>query len=190
MYFFLGMLGCLGTVVGICQQGGFVRNNKLPRAEKILRVDAASSMLGAMMGTSTVTAYIESAAGVQQGGRTGLASVVTAFLFVMALFFSPLITMVGSYPLITAPALLVIGAMMMNNVRRLDWDDYSEVLPAFLVIIGIPLTYSIADGMMLGFVIYPIVKVASGKAREVTVVMYAISALLFAYLIFFRGLAL
>jgi AGZA family xanthine/uracil permease-like MFS transporter len=186
IFFFLHMLGCIGTVVGVCQQGGFIRNNKLPRADRILRVDAASGVVGAVLGTTTVTSYIESAAGVQQGGKTGLASIVTAALFILAIFFSPLIAMVGSYPLITAPALVIIGAMMMSNVRQIDWDDYSEILPAFLMIIGIPLTYSIADGIMLGFIVYPIVKLSSGKRKDLSMVSYVISLLLFLYLVFFR----
>lgn len=186
IFFFLHMLGCIGTVVGVCQQGGFVRNNKLPRADRIMRVDAAGGVIGALLGTTTVTSYIESAAGVQQGAKTGLASIITALLFIVAIFFSPLIAMVGSYPLITAPALVIIGAMMMSNVRQIDWEDYSEILPAFLMIIGIPLTYSIADGIMLGFIVYPIVKIFSGKKKDLSMVTVTISLLLFLYLVFFR----
>jgi len=186
LYFFLSSLGCVGSSVGVAQQGGFVVNNKLPRAGRILRTDAAATVAGSAMGTSTVTLFIESAAGVEQGGRIGLAALVTAGLFLVALFTSPLIKMVGSYPLITAPALVIIGAMMMSNVRRIDWNDYSEVLPTFFVIIGIPLSYSIADGMLLGFIIYPVVKLLSGKGADVRPAMYVIASLLLVFMVFIR----
>jgi AGZA family xanthine/uracil permease-like MFS transporter len=186
LYFFLSSMGCIGTSVGVAQQGGFVVNNRLPRSGRILRTDAIATTLGATLGTSTTTVYIESAAGVEQGGRTGLTALVTSGLFLLALFTSPLIKMVGSYPLITAPALVIIGAMMMSNVRRIDWSDYSEVLPTFFVIIGIPLTYSIADGMLLGFIIYPIVKVLGGKGRDVKPGMYVISLILLLFMLFIR----
>jgi adenine/guanine/hypoxanthine permease len=104
---------------------------------------------------------------VEQGGRTGLTGLVVAGLFLLALFFGPLIAMVGSYPPITAPALVVVGAMMMQNVAKIAWQDYSEAIPAFLTLIGIPLSYSIADGLALGFISYPIIKLLSGKGREV-----------------------
>jgi len=186
LYFFLSSMGSIGTSVGVAQQGGFVVNNRLPRASRILRTDAMATMAGATLGTTTVTVYIESAAGVEQGGRTGLTALVTAALFLMALFTSPLIKMVGSYPLITAPALVMIGAMMMSNVRRIDWSDYSEVLPTFFVIIGIPLTYSIADGILLGFIIYPIVKLLGGKGRDMKIGMYLISLILLLFMLFIR----
>jgi AGZA family xanthine/uracil permease-like MFS transporter len=117
--------------------------------------DAVGTVAGAALGTSTVTSFIESAAGVEQGGRTGLTGLVVAGLFLLALFFSPLIAMVGSYPPITEPALVIVGAMMIQNVAKIDWKDYGESVPAFLTMIGIPLSYSIADGLALGFISYP-----------------------------------
>ena len=127
---------------------------------------AIGTVAGAALGTSTVTSFIESASGVEQGGRTGLTGLVVAALFLLALFFSPLIAMVGSYPPITAPALVIVGAMMSQNVGKIDWKDYTESIPAFLTMIGIPLSYSIADGLALGFISYPIVKFLSGRGHE------------------------
>ena len=123
------------------------------------------SLLGAVLGTSPVTAYIESSAGIQAGGRSGLTAVVVGVLFLLALFFSPLIAMVGSYPPITAPALVMVGAMMIRNVTKIDWNDATESVPAFLTMIGIPLSYSIADGLALGFISFPIIKLLSGRGR-------------------------
>src|SRR5438552_10126598 len=142
-----------------------MRNNRLPRAKQAMLSDAIGTVAGAALGTSTVTSFIESAAGVEQGGRTGLTGLVVAALFLLALFFSPLIAMVGSYPPITAPALVLVGAMMMQNAAKIEWTNYSESIPAFLTMIGIPLSYSIADGLALGLIAYPIIKVGSGNAR-------------------------
>ena len=139
------------------------------------------------LGTSTVTSFIESAAGVEQGGRTGLTGLVVAAMFLLALFFSPLIAMVGSYPPITAAALVVVGGMMIQNVTKVDWQDYSEALPAFLILIGIPLSYSIADGLALGFISYPIIKLFSGKGRQIGWLTYVLAIVLLAYFIFIRG---
>src|SRR5206468_3287679 len=134
-----------GTLIGVCEQAGFIKDDKLPRAREAMLSDAIGTVAGAAMGTSTVTSFIESAAGVEQGGRTGLTGLTTAVLFLLALFFSPLIAMIGSYPPITAPALVIVGAMMCQNVSKIAWSDYSESVPSFLIMIGIPLCYSIAD---------------------------------------------
>jgi AGZA family xanthine/uracil permease-like MFS transporter len=138
------------------------------------------------MGTSTVVSFIESASGVAQGGRTGLTALVVAGLFLLALFFSPLVALVGSYPPITAPALVVIGSLMIRGVTRMDWSNEAEIVPAFLIILGIPLTYSIADGLALGFIAYPIIKLLAGQGREVRWLMYLLAAVLLAYFIFVR----
>src|SRR5947199_2612139 len=145
-----------------------MRDNRLPRAKQAMVSDAIGTVAGATLGTSTVTSFIESASGVEQGGRTGLTGLVVAALFLLALFFSPLIAMVGSYPPITAPALVIVGAMMMQNVTKIAWQDYTESIPAFLIIIGIPFSYSIADGLALGFISYPVIKGFSGRGREIS----------------------
>ncbi len=120
----------------------------------------------------------------EQGGRTGLTGLVVAALFLLALFFKPLIAMVGSYPPITAPALVMVGAMMIQNVSKINWRDHSESIPAFLTLIGIPLSYSIADGLALGFISYPIVKICSRRGREIGWLTYALAGVLLLYFIF------
>ena len=131
--------------------------------------------------------FIESAAGVEQGGRTGLTGIVVAILFLAALFFSPLVAMVGSYSPITAPALVIVGAMMLQNLAKIDWKDYTETIPAFLTLIGIPLSYSIADGLALGFISYPLIKLFSGRGREAGWLTYILAVVLVVYFSFVRS---
>src|SRR5262249_54321144 len=154
--------------IAVCKQAGLMRDGELPRIERAMFTDAVGTVIGASLGTSTVTAYIESAAGVEQGGRTGLVGVAVAALFLAALFFSPLVEMVGNYPPIPAPALVIVGSMMMRSVSDIDWGDFTEAFPVFLAVVGIPFTFSIADGIALGLLSYPIVKLAAGRGREVT----------------------
>jgi len=149
--------------------------------------DAIGTVAGATLGTSTVTSFIESAAGVEAGGRTGLTGLVVAVLFLLALFFSPVIAMIGGYPPITAPALTIVGAMMMQNVAKIEWKDYTESIPAFLIIIGIPLSYSIADGLALGFFSYAIIKAFSGRSREISWLTYILALVLVLYFVFVRS---
>ena len=164
-----------------------MRGNRLPRARQAMVSDAVGTVAGAALGTSTVTSFIESAAGVEQGGRTGLAGLVVAGFFLLALFFSPLIAMIGSYPPLTAPALVIVGAMMLQNIAKIEWKDPSESVPAFLTLIGIPLSYSIADGLALGFISYPVIKILSGRGREAGWLARGLAALLVLYFIFVRG---
>ncbi len=188
VFLFLNLFDTLGTLLGVCEQAGLIKDGTLPRAREALVSDAVATAFGAACGTSTVTSFIESAAGVQQGGRTGLTAVTTAVLFLVAMFFAPLIQMVGSYPSITAPALVLVGAMMMGNVTKIEWSNHAEAIPAFITFISIPLTYSIADGLALGFISYPVVKLLSGQARDVKWLMYLLAAVLAAYLIMVRGM--
>ena len=186
IFLFMVLFDTLGTLIGVAEQAGLVRDNRLPRARQALMSDAVGTVAGAALGTSTVTSFIESAAGVEQGGRTGLTALVAAVLFLLALFFSPIINMIGSYPPITAPALVVVGTMMMRNVTKIDWDNYAESLPAFLVVAGIPLCYSIADGLALGFIAYPLVKLLSGQGRDVKWLMYVMAVVLVVYFVVVR----
>ena len=186
IFLFMVLFDTLGTLIGVTEQAGLVKNNKLPRAKQALISDAVGTVAGAALGTSTVTSFVESAAGVEQGGRTGLTALCTAALFLLALFLSPLIAMIGSYPPITAPALVVVGSMMMRNVVKIDWDNYAEAMPSFLILIGIPLTFSIADGLALGFIAYPIVKLCAGQGRDVKWLMYVMALVLVAYFVFVR----
>lgn len=190
--FYLALFDTVGTLVGVGRQAGLLRDGKLPRAGRALFSDAVGTTVGAALGTSTVTCYIESAAGVSEGARTGLANMVTGLLFLAATFFSPLASMIGGgvpvetegnlgltvrYPIL-APALIVVGAMLLKVVRELPWDEPTEYLPAFLILVGIPLTYSIASGIAFGFVSYAAAKVATGRWRECPTLSY-IFALMF-----------
>lgn len=187
VFLFMLTFDAIGTLIGVCEQAGFMHDHKLPRAKQAMVSDAVGTVAGATLGTSTVTSFIESASGVEQGGRTGLTGIVVAILFLVALFFSPIIAMVGSYPPITAPALVIVGAMMMQNVARINWGDHTETIPAFLTLVGIPLSYSIADGLALGFIGYPLVKLFGGRGREVGWLAYILAAVLAVYFIFVRG---
>jgi AGZA family xanthine/uracil permease-like MFS transporter len=189
IFLFMDVFDTLGTLIGISEQAGLIRDDRLPRMKQALVSDAIGTVAGAAFGTSTVTSFIESAAGVEQGGRTGLTALVVAVLFVLALFFSPIIAMVGSYPPITAPALVVVGSMMIRNVTKIEWSNYAEAMPAFLVILGIPLTYSIGDGLALGFVAYPIIKLLAGQGRDVKWLTYVMALVLAAYLVLVRAQA-
>jgi adenine/guanine/hypoxanthine permease len=185
VFFFLALFDSIGTLVGVASQAGLMKDGRLPRARGALLADATGTVLGAGLGTSTVTAYIESAAGVSAGGRTGLANVVTAALFFLSLFFYPLVRMFGGgvtvgavtlYPVI-APALVLVGAMMLREVRHIAWDDPTESIPAFLTIIIMPLAVSITDGIAFGFIAYVILKVAAGRYREVNGLVSLFAAL-------------
>src|SRR5215831_651409 len=187
VFLFMLTFDAIGTLIGVCEQAGFMRDNKLPRAKQAMVSDAIGTVAGATLGTSTVTSFVESAAGVEVGGRTGLTGLVVAALFLLALFFSPLITMIGGYPPITSPALTIVGAMMMQNVTKIDWKDYTESIPSFLIIIGIPLSYSIADGLALGFISYPIIKAFSGRTREISWLTYLLAVVLVLYFVFVRS---
>lgn len=187
VFVFMDMFDTVGTLVGVAEQAGFMKKNKLPRANRVLMIDAAGTVAGACMGTSTITSYIESAAGVAYGGRTGLTSVTVGVLFLVSLAFSPLISVIGNYPPITASALVIVGSMMMRNAGRIDWHDHSESIPAFLIAIGIPLTYSIADGLALGFIAYPAIKLISGKGRSMNWLMALLGILLLIYFLTIRA---
>jgi adenine/guanine/hypoxanthine permease len=186
IFLFMVLFDTLGTLIGVAEQAGLIRDNRLPRAKQALMSDAVGTVAGAVLGTSTVTSFIESASGVEQGGRTGLTALVAAALFLLALFFSPIINMIGTCPPITAPALVVVGTMMMRNVTKIDWDNYAESLPVLLVIAGIPMTRSIADGLALGFIAYPLVKLFAGQGRDVKWLMYVMATVLVAYFVLVR----
>jgi len=186
IFLFMAVFDTMGTLIGVAEQAGFMQNNRLPRANRALMADAAGTALGACLGNSTVACYIESAAGVEQGGRTGLTGVTVAALFILALFFSPIVKMVGSYAPITAPALVIVGFMMIQNICKIDWKNYSEAIPAFLTAIGIPLSFSIADGLAIGFITYPFIKLISGKGRELKWPMMLVSFALLLYFVLVR----
>ncbi|MFA5385451.1 MAG: NCS2 family permease [Eubacteriales bacterium] len=187
VFLFMDVFDTIGTLVGVGEQAGFIKDNKLPRVRQAMLADQTGTVIGSLLGTSTVTSYIESSAGVEAGGRTGLTSISVAFFFLLALFFSPLVAMIGSYGVITAPALVMVGAMMMRNAAKIEWSEYSESIPAFLVLVGIPFSYSIGDGLALGFISYSVVNLLSGKAKRVSGLMYVLSAVLLLYFFLLRS---
>lgn len=176
VFMFIDLFDSVGTLVGLGHQAGFLdERGELPRAQQALVADAGATMVGAALGTSTVTAYIESATGVAEGGRTGLTAVTTGLLFFLAVFLSPLAAAIPAVA--TAPALLVVGSLMVRGIRSVAWDDPTEAAPALLTLVGMPLTFSIANGLALGFVSYPVAKLLAGRGREVSGLTYLLAAL-------------
>lgn len=175
VFLFVDLFDNIGTLVGVCEQGGFIVNGKIPRVGRALMSDAIGTIFGALTGTSTVTSYIESAAGVAAGARTGLSNIVVAAFFLAAAFCSPLATAVPGYA--TAPALILVGALMTESISRVDWKDFTEAFPAFVTILATPLTFSIATGLSLGLISYTLAKVAAGKFRQVSLLIWILTAL-------------
>ena len=175
VFLFVDLFDNVGTLVGVCEQGGFVKDGKIPRVGRALVSDAVGTIFGALTGTSTVTSYIESAAGVAAGARTGLSNIFVAALFLMAAFCSPLAAAIPAYA--TAPALILVGALMTESIGRVDWAEFTEAIPAFVTLVATPLTFSIATGLSLGLISYTLVKVAAGKYREVSIVIWILTAL-------------
>jgi AGZA family xanthine/uracil permease-like MFS transporter len=175
VFFFVDLFDNVGTLVGVCEQGNFLRDGKLPRASRALLADAVGTIVGAAAGTSTVTGYIESAAGVAAGARTGLGNVVIAAGFGVAMFCAPVVAAIPGYA--TAPALILVGTLMCGSVARVHWDDFTEAFPAFLTLVTMPLTFSIATGLSLGVLSYTLIKVGSGKYREISPLIWVLSVL-------------
>ena len=181
-FLFVDFFDTAGTLVAVATQAGLMKDNKLPRAGKALFADSAATVTGAIIGTSTTTSYVESTAGVGVGGRSGFASVVTAGFFLLALFFSPLLSIITVE--VTAPALIIVGVLMASALKDIEWDKFEIAVPAFLTIAAMPLTYSIATGIAIGFVFYPITMIMKGKAKEIHPVMYGLCAIFVLYFIF------
>jgi AGZA family xanthine/uracil permease-like MFS transporter len=177
VFLLIDMLDTSGTLTAVAQQGKMLdANGHLPNARRALATDAIGTMIGATLGTSPVTAYIESATGIQAGGRTGLTALVVAALFLLSLFFAPLAAAVPAYA--TAPALIFVAALMAKGLKEIDWDDLTEAAPALLTALAIPFTYSIAAGIGIGFIAYAAIKIVSGRYRDVNAAV-AIIALAF-----------
>jgi AGZA family xanthine/uracil permease-like MFS transporter len=175
VFFFVDLFDNVGTLVGVCEQGGFLRDGKFPRASRALLSDAFGTMAGALCGTSTVTSYIESAAGVAAGARTGLGNVAIAGLFLSAMFCAPLVTAIPIYA--TAPALILVGALMCGSVAKVRWDDFSDAFPAFITLVATPLTFSIATGLSLGLLSFTFIKIGTGRIREISPLIWVLSVL-------------
>ncbi|MCD1160721.1 NCS2 family permease [Peribacillus frigoritolerans] len=173
-----------GALLGIVRQAGLLKENKLEKSGSAFFADSIGTTVGAMFGTSPTAASVESSAGVGAGGKTGLTALVVATLFLITAFFSPLIGAVSNVAAITAPSLIIVGSMMIKSINEIDWTHFDESFPAFLVIVAMPLTSSIANGIALGFIAYPILKMARGKFREVHPFVY-LFAILFLYQLIF-----
>ncbi|RLQ97402.1 NCS2 family permease [Falsibacillus albus] len=175
-----------GTMIGVAQQAGLMKGKSMPRARQALLADSIATTVGAIFGTSPTSAYIESSSGVAAGGRTGLTALTVAILFVLSAFFGPLVSAVSGLSAITAPALIIVGSLMMGSIAKISWNELDEAFPAFLVIISMPLTSSIATGIALGFISYPILKIVKGKWKQVHPLVYLFAVLFFYQLAFLQ----
>ena len=175
-FLFVDLFDCIGTVIGVTNRAGMVKSDgKIPRLKEIFMVDSVSTAAGAVMGTSTVAVYVESAAGVNEGGRTGLTSFITGLCFLLALFFAPLFLAIPAAA--TTPVLVLVGLMMMSSVLKIDFSDYSEAIPAFICVLLMPLTYSISEGIVLGHLSYVFINLLSGKFKKISIGMYILAAI-------------
>ncbi|MFC0524079.1 NCS2 family permease [Pontibacillus salicampi] len=173
-----------GTLVGVAEQAGFMKNGSLPNAKSALMADAMATTTGAMFGTSPSTAYIESTTGVAAGGRTGLTSIVVGTLFIAAMFFAPVVEAIANTPAITAPVLIIVGCFMIEGLSRVDWKTFDEAFPAYATLLAMPLTSSIATGIAVGFISYPLMKLVSGKGKQVHWLLYIFAVIFVIYLAF------
>jgi AGZA family xanthine/uracil permease-like MFS transporter len=178
---FMDMFDSIGTLVACCHEAKMVdKDGRIKGLDRLLAIDAAASMFGAALGTSTITSYIESAAGIEEGGRTGLTSVVTGVCFLLALLFVPLVGVVPEYA--TGPALVMVGLFMMKEVRRIDFEKLDEAFPAFIIMVMIALSYSISTGLAFGFISFVLIKLLAGRARDVMPAMWIIAVLCLLFL--------
>ncbi len=174
-----------GTMIGVAEQAGFMKDGKMPRAKEALLSDATATTVGSMFGTSPSTAYIESSSGVAAGGRTGLTSLTVAVLFIVSIFFTPIIQVIAGIPAITSPVLIIVGCFMMEGLARINWKAFEEAFPAFAVILAMPFTSSIATGIAIGFITYPLLKLVSGKGKDVHWIIYVFGFIFLIQMIFF-----
>ncbi|MFS0785783.1 NCS2 family permease [Shouchella sp. 1P09AA] len=181
-FLFIVFFDTAGTLFAVATQAGFVKDNRLPRAGRALFADASATTVGAVFGTSTTTAYVESTSGVAVGGRTGLTAIFTGLFFLVALFFSPLLSVITEQ--VTAPALIVVGVMMATSLRHIDWNKMEIAVPVFFTVVTMPLTYSIATGIALGFVLYPLTMVVKGRGKELHPLMYLLFVAFVLFLFF------
>ena len=174
-----------GTMIGVAEQAGFMKNGVMPRAKGALLADATATTVGSMFGTSPSSAYVESTSGVAVGGRTGFTSIIIASLFVLSIFFSPIVKVIADLPAITAPVLIIVGCLMMNGLANINWSDFTEAFPAFDILISMPLTSSIATGIAIGFITYPLMKLIRGKGKEVHWILYVFGVIFVLQMIYF-----
>ena len=185
VFFLVELFDATGTLMGVAKRAGLLVPGKMDRMNKALLADSGAIFAGSLLGTSSTTAYIESASGVQAGGRTGLTAVTVAVLFLLCLFISPLAGSVPAYA--TAPALFFVACLMLRDLTELEWDDSTEVIPAAVTALVMPFTYSIANGLAFGFITYGLLKLLTGKAREVHYMVWIIAAVFLYKFIFVGG---
>lgn len=183
-FLFVDFFDNAGTLVAVANQAGLVKDNKLPNAGRALLSDSIASMVGAVLGTSTTTSYVESSAGVASGARTGFASLVTAAMFILSLFFFPLLSVITSA--VTAPALIIVGVLMVSSLGKIEWTKFEVAVPAFLTMITMPLSYSIATGIAVGFIFYPITMLVKGRKKDIHPIMYFFFVIFILYFIFLK----
>jgi len=183
VFLFVDMFDTIGTLSGVGMQAGYIdENGELPRANQALTADAIATTTGAILGTSSVTTFVESASGVAEGGRTGFTSVVAAGLFFISLIFTPILEAIPAFA--TTPALTIVGVLMMASITSINWEDLTEAIPAFLTIFFIPFAFSIAAGLSIGLIAYPLLKTFKGKARDVPIITWILAAIFIARFIF------
>ncbi|WP_042454732.1 NCS2 family permease [Neobacillus dielmonensis] len=183
-FLFVDFFDNAGTLVAVAGQAGIMKDNKLPRAGRALISDSVASSVGAILGTSTTTSFVESTAGVAAGARTGFAALVTAACFILSIFFFPLLSVVTAP--VTAPALIIVGVLMVSSLGKIDWTKFEIAVPSFLTIITMPLSYSIATGIAIGFIFYPITMIVKGRAKEINPIMYLFFIIFVLYFIFLK----
>ena len=186
-YLLVTIFDTTGTMIGVAEQANLMKDGKLPKAKAALTADAVATTVGATLGSTPSSAYVESSSGVAVGGRTGLTTLVVAILFIITLFFSPIVAAISSLSAITAPALIIVGSFMMAGLANVNWKEFDEAFPTFAVVIMMPLTSSIATGIAVGFITYPLLKLFSGKGKDVHPILYVFGVIFVLQMIFFPG---
>lgn len=181
-FLFVAFFDTAGALIAVASQAGLMKNNQIPNIGRALLADSTSGVVGAVLGTSTTASFVESSAGIAVGGRTGFTSIIISACFFIALFFSPILSVIT--PEVTAPALIIVGALMAMEVSKINWSKIEVVIPAFVTIIMMPLTYSVATGIALGFILYPLALLSQKRYREVHPIMYVLALLFVSYFIF------
>ncbi len=182
----LSLFDAAGTLIAVTKEAGLIKGGRLLQAKPAFISNSVGAMAGSLFGMSTITSFMESLAGVEQGGRTGLTSLTVGILFLLSLFFYPVIAMVASYPPITAPALVLVGTIMLKRVKEIEWEDYTEMLPSILIAICIPFFFSIANGVGIGLVAYPLVKLLTGRFKELNIFNICLGVFFLLYFLFLK----
>lgn len=181
-FLFVAFFDTAGALIAVASQAGLMKNNEIPNAGRALLADSMSTIVGSILGTSTTASFVESSAGIAVGGRTGFTSIIIAACFTVSLFFAPVLSIVT--PEVTAPALIIVGALMATEISKISWSNFAIVIPCFVTIIMMPLTYSVATGIALGFILYPISMIAMNKMREVHPIMYVLCLTFIGYFVY------